>query len=210
VWKSLGFAAAIALVVVGAEAQTIPAMPPGAEAAEARLLVKVGPQTRAFIRQEVARQRGNQVFSEALAAPIRRSVGNLGDADIEALTFLVMMEAAKSQQEDLKAIMAGVKAINDAKETSRRSAARNGSPNAPRPRAAINRATISVVPRSKQDIDNQIDRVKNDLDSMSEMGEMESLRLQMAMDRMSRLMQTLSNLSKKISDTNATITQNLK
>jgi hypothetical protein len=210
VWKCLGFAAVIALFVVGAAAQTIPVMPPGAEAAEARLLVKVGPQTRAFIRQEVARQRGNQVFSESLAAPIRRNVGNLGDADIEALTFLIMMEAAKSQQEDLKAIMDGVKAINDAKETSRRGAARSGSPNAPRPRVAINRAMISVAPRSKQDIDNQIDRVKNDLDSMSEMGEMESLRLQMAMDRMSKLMQTLSNLSKKISDTNATITQNLK
>jgi len=207
---SLGLAVVFALVFAGAEAQTIPAMPPGAEAAEERLLMKVGPQTRAFIRQEVARQRGNQVFSESLSAPIRRSVGNLGDADIEALTFLVMMEAAKSQQEDLKAIMDGVKAINDAKETSRRGAARNASPNAPRPRAAINRAAMSVVPRSKQDIAAQIERVKNDIDSMSEMGEMESLRLQMAMDRMSKMMSTLSNLAKKISDTSATITQNLK
>ena len=35
---------------------------------------------------------------------------------------------------------------------------------------------------------------------MSEMGEMESLRLQMAMDWMSKMMSTLSNLLKKISD----------
>jgi hypothetical protein len=48
------------------------------------------------------------------------------------------------------------------------------------------------------------------LDSMSEMGEMESLRLQMAMDRLSKLMTTLSNVLKKISDTNNAITQNIK
>jgi hypothetical protein len=39
---------------------------------------------------------------------------------------------------------------------------------------------------------------------------MESLRLQMAMDRMSKMMSTLSNLLKKISDTASSITSNLK
>ena len=48
------------------------------------------------------------------------------------------------------------------------------------------------------------------IDSLSEMDELESLRLQMAMDRMSKLMSTLSNLLKKQSDTAAAITQNLK
>ncbi len=48
------------------------------------------------------------------------------------------------------------------------------------------------------------------LDSMSEMGEMESLRLQMAMDRLSKFMSTLSNLLKKSSDTASGIVQNLK
>jgi hypothetical protein len=48
------------------------------------------------------------------------------------------------------------------------------------------------------------------LDSMSEMGEMESLRLQMAMDRLSKFMNTLSNLLKKFSDTASGIVQNLK
>jgi hypothetical protein len=52
--------------------------------------------------------------------------------------------------------------------------------------------------------------VKNKLDSMSEMGEMESLRMQMAMDRLSKLMSTLSNLLKKSSSTGQSITQNIK
>lgn len=59
-------------------------------------------------------------------------------------------------------------------------------------------------------IDDSIDKAKTDLDSMSEMGEMESLRLQKAMDQLSKMMSTLSNLLKKISDTASSITQNLK
>jgi hypothetical protein len=43
-----------------------------------------------------------------------------------------------------------------------------------------------------------------------ELGEMESLRLQMAMDRMSKMMSTLSNLLEKISDTGASIVGNIK
>ena len=48
------------------------------------------------------------------------------------------------------------------------------------------------------------------MDNMSEMGEMESLRLQMAMDRLSKAMSALSNLMKKINDTASGITQNIK
>jgi hypothetical protein len=63
---------------------------------------------------------------------------------------------------------------------------------------------------TKAKIDSAIDKAKSDLDSMSEMGETESLRLQMAMDRMSKMMSTLSNLLKKESDTAEGITANLK
>ena len=48
------------------------------------------------------------------------------------------------------------------------------------------------------------------LDSLSEMGETESLRLQMAMDRLSEMMSTLSNVLQKIDETQAAITQNIK
>jgi hypothetical protein len=39
-------------------------------------------------------------------------LGSLPEGDIQALAFLVLMQASKSAQEDLKAIMAGVKAIH--------------------------------------------------------------------------------------------------
>jgi hypothetical protein len=56
----------------------------------------------------------------------------------------------------------------------------------------------------------KMESVANDIDSLSEMSEMESLRLQMAMDRLSKLMSTLSNILKKTSDTASQITQNMK
>jgi len=52
--------------------------------------------------------------------------------------------------------------------------------------------------------------VRGRLDSIGEIGETEALRLQMATDRLSKLMSTLSNLLKKISDTQQSIVQNLK
>ncbi|MBA3754515.1 MAG: type II toxin-antitoxin system ParD family antitoxin, partial [Nitrospira sp.] len=42
-------------------------------------------------------------------------LGSMGDGNIEAMAFLVMMEAAKSAREDLKEIMEEMKAINRAK-----------------------------------------------------------------------------------------------
>jgi hypothetical protein len=51
---------------------------------------------------------------------------------------------------------------------------------------------------------------ETDLDSMSEMTEMETMRLQMAMDRRSKMMSTLSNIMKNISETANSIVQNLK
>lgn len=63
---------------------------------------------------------------------------------------------------------------------------------------------------TKAELDSQIDQLKTDLESMSEIGEMESLRLQMAMDRTAKMMSTLSNLLKKISDTQQSVVQNIK
>jgi hypothetical protein len=54
------------------------------------------------------------------------------------------------------------------------------------------------------------DGLKDQLDSMSEMSEMTSLRLQMAIDRRFKLLETLSNIMRKISTTADSLVQNLK
>jgi hypothetical protein len=52
--------------------------------------------------------------------------------------------------------------------------------------------------------------LQGELDGMNGMSEMTSLRLQMAVDRRSKLMITLSNVMKKMSDTQESIVENLK
>lgn len=74
-------------------------------------------------------------------------------------------------------------------------------------------AVISLVDDkivSKAQLEAAADAIRNELDSMSELGEMESLRLQLAMDRMSKFMSALSNLLNKVSDTSEGIIDNLK
>ena len=71
-----------------------------------------------------------------------------------------------------------------------------------------------IIPGNDEMTEEELDEVsggiRKGLDSKSEMGEMESLRLQMAMDRMSKMMSTLSNIEKKASAAGAAITQNIK
>ncbi len=163
------------------------------------------------------------------AAP---SVG-LGSADIEALCFIVLMEASKSSQEDLKTIMEGVKNINKQKEHLRqltndvkrvRAGSRPNdtpcaSPDCKALAASLQTLTGQLPPKARftappiatmGDLGRAEDKLKDSLDSLSEMGEMESLRLQTAMDRRSKAMETLSNLMKKFSDTSDVIIANLK
>ena len=63
---------------------------------------------------------------------------------------------------------------------------------------------------SSEDVGAARDTIQGKLDSLSELGEMESLRLQMAMDRLTKLRSTLANLRKQASDTASTITGNLE
>jgi hypothetical protein len=51
---------------------------------------------------------------------------------------------------------------------------------------------------------------KADISSMSELSELECMRLQMAMDRMSKMAETLSNILTKMSDTSEEIIKNIK
>jgi hypothetical protein len=101
-----------------------PAFPPGAEAREARLLTKVGPQTRAWIQREGVREAALDNISEEVAIDaVQNNFGDTyglgGDSDVAALAFIVLMEASKSAQADLKSIMDGVKQLNDQKQALR-------------------------------------------------------------------------------------------
>jgi hypothetical protein len=163
---------------------------------------------------------------------------NLQDADIEAVAFIVLMEATKAAEDDLKTIMDGVKLINKQKEglrsvmndvnqqTAALGKVQPSTPcNTPVCRSLSSRVSQieSQTPASPKfrriqvrpnptfaDVKAVQSDLKSKLDSMSEMGETESLRLQMVMDRRSKFLEALSNLMKKTSDTSDSVIKNIK
>jgi putative addiction module CopG family antidote len=215
--------------------------------------VSLSPALKRFVDEQVTTGRyvdASEVIRQALRLMQSRThiaaLDGAANEDIMALAFIVLMEAAKSAREDLRAIMEGVKAINAAKQGwrdlrdkvgrdvaandrvepgqrpldfSRGMGSERGYHHARVPRldpdcpggvcfeeADLHPAKIERV----EDLRIVAETVKNRLDSLSEMGEMESLRLQMAMDRLSKLMATLSNVLRKSSDAAASIIDNLK
>ncbi len=132
--------------------------------------------------------------------------GDSENAEIEALAFIVLMEASKSAEEDLKEIMASVKAIAQAKTAVRVS-----------PRGRTSKSSVDVESILQvmlavygKERDEEIETLQRDLDAGAELSELDSLRLQIEMDRNSKMMSALSNLLKKLADTNSSIVQNLK
>lgn len=135
------------------------------------------------------------------------AIGTSGpDADIESLAFIVLMQMAREAAEDLKAIMAEVKAINNKKAAQRelladlREIAADGG----------EVGDCRREPCEAPSLEARIAEVQDELDAMNEQSELLTLRLQMSMDRHARLLQTLSNIMKKISDTADQIVSNLK
>lgn len=190
--------------------QSPPELPAGAEALAARLLTRVGPQTQAWIRAEAARARAGDRVSEleaTQAVRANRSLGNLTDGDVAVLAFLVLMEAQKSAQEDIRSMLTQTRRINDANASVRQTPA--SAPAAPVLRSpALTTAMRSASPSTGSGA--RQERAQGDINAANELDEMESLRLQTAMDRRSKAMTALSNLMKKMTDTAQSITQNLK
>ena len=85
---------------------------------------RFSPQVRAWasLRAAGLARVGEIPDAEDMPGYLRKAgfglLGDMSNGDIMALAFLVLMEAAKGAEEDLKAIMARVKAINSAKHKS--------------------------------------------------------------------------------------------
>lgn len=208
---------------------------PDAEAFFKKAMSSINPQHVAWVKKtaKTANEKNMTDADVKTEATNWAVLGNLNSGDIEALCFLVMMQASKSSQEDLKAIMAKVKAINNQKQQQREmlskmqqqqslSQVQLDSFNLLKNKMIAlqkhqNPDTVRYIKSGivrnqivKVDVGRKIEEIKRDLDSMSEMGEEQQLKMQMYMDRRSKIMETLSNLMKKISDTQDEIIKNMK
>lgn len=170
---------------------------------EEALLGKISAEQRSKVAA-AAKSLPSRVSAAAKATPAKTldqlgkeaaTAAGLGGADIESLVFLVLMQAAKSAQEDLKAIMASVKAVKVA-----RMCKDNACLAAMKPAAEYDQKTLDAMRAS----------VKGKLEGLSELGEMESLRLQTASDRFSRFVAAANSITQKASDSNQGVIQKTK
>jgi hypothetical protein len=167
------------------------------------------------------------------AATSYAKLGGMNEMDIEALCFLVLMQSGKSAREDLKAIMAKVKAINkqkqevrDALERTKRSktmtrlqldsfkllnskviALKQGQD--PNTLKLVNTGNGSAQATAAQ-VDQELKKLQDSKDSLSEMGEEQQLKMQRYTERMSKADKAASDLLKKFSETASQIVQNWK
>jgi putative addiction module CopG family antidote len=170
-------------------------------------------------------------------------LGDVNGADIGSLAFLVLMQATRDAEEDLKEIMNEVKARNAAKRKLRELQRKvkcdianstgqtrpKFGPNGMGTERAYHHVLMPVMdPCSESGVrsietdwhqgriadlatlESIRDKLGDELDNISEFSEMDALRLQMIMDRRSKIISTLSNILKKVSSTGEAITQNLK
>jgi hypothetical protein len=176
----------------------------------------------------------------SLEGAIQSRFGGLtvGGSDIAAMAYLVLMEATSDADKDLQAIMAAVQSENQAKQQLRDllnkvnqlyASMATVSPNTPCTSPPCNNLSVefagaaAAAGRAGQPLRTNFTgpltpgRLRQiqatlgaDLNSMNEMSEMTSMRLQMAMDRRSKFVDTLSNVLKQIDGTAESIVANMK
>ena len=114
-----------------------------------------------------------------------------GTGDIETLVERVLTEAARDAEQDLRNILEEVRRVLAQKARLR-----------------------ELVEELRKESDELRDRLENEfadvLDTLASDDQEATLRLQAALDRRSKLFQALSNVLKKLSDTDRQIAQNLK
>jgi hypothetical protein len=158
--------------------------------------------------------------------------------DINALVVIVMMQTLTESEKDLQDMMLKMQIITDAKQKLRDLLSQtqleikaNESLDA---KEMCQTALCKSLPANLGDISNATGNLQkpvrisipakltfadlrtlptqfqSNIDSLSDIGQAQQLQIQMLMDRRSKLIETMSNIMKSISDTQSTIIQNIK
>ena len=192
--------AALAACGLASQAAAKPDYPPGALDRRQQIMPHIGPVTRAWVAGE-ARRLADGTASDVTGDIHGADLGIPAGADVEELAFVVLMQATEDQDQDLQEIMTQVQAQTKAKQALRQQLQTVNTDNA-------NLATNSGQPSSEAARGRRIEGAGPG--KTSDMSEQLELKLQMAQQRYSQLMQMLSNVMRSLSDTGSAIIANLK
>lgn len=209
------------------------ALPTEAEVFFQKAMTQINPKHVAWIKGTVIDVNSKKLDENAVndLSKSYGQVSDLGNMDIMALGFLVIMQASKNASNDLKEIEEAVKAINKQKDTMRDAVQLLKEQQAGKKEISryqydflkdlkTDLLTLQKTDTSKK-INNkavvtaeEIDQLKYDLkdklDTLGSISEKLTLQIQMYQDRYNRFINWLLSFMKKISDTQDSIINNLK
>lgn len=173
---------------------------------------------------EQARRQAQQPDRAALEAAIHSRFKGVSfeNADLAAIAFLVMMEAAHDAHDDLKALAEKMESLNQKKQELRDRQSALEEERGQRGKADSAQkcltAGCALLARSLgftrtltyADLDTASDNLRQELDSLSASSEELQLKMQQILERRNKMLQMVSNLLRKVSDSSSAIIANLK
>lgn len=177
-----------------------------------------------------AAKRAEAMTENAIADAARTEAAKIvSSGDIDSLVALVMMEAARDAREDLRALLAEMKKVNAEREKLRSAindlAAKVEAKKAPAPaylkkittaKTANLQIAYAVLPEVSATVCEVkvdaicLDEYRQKADALEEIGEELSLKVQTYTERRAKLLQAISSMLKKVSETSDTSIAKLK
>lgn len=212
--KNSLFLSILLLFIITVNAQTNTGIPPRADTLYNKLMAAANPVKKNWVYKTAIKYRGKEITELKAMNEVTNAssiLGKMSEGNIEALAFLVLMQASKSAEEDLRNMMAGIKTTNNAKANQRDQI--QDYQNKKNETLLKTRDEYSVLKKDSVKIItiNPAFKIQaTGKDNLNEMDQQQQLRLQMVMDRKQKTTEAISNLLKKIADTEQEIIQNIK
>ena len=203
-----------------------------------RMFAKLAPSARIKVQEAADRllQSPNSLQNKARQATIQAfpALTNASSADVDAVVFVVMSQAASDSQSDLQAVMNNMQAINAQKANLRNQINKVNSllasqkPNVPRKpyhfklaRTPHLRLAYPILPPtvelpsnlptlSQSNLQALLEQLQEEQNALTDMSTQDQMALQQAMQQKSQFEEMLSNMLKSMSDTDSGIISNIK
>lgn len=158
---------------------------------------KITLATRTFVNKVVSSKGDENLYG--IAVDVLNDKFD-SQCDIDALIMLVMFEFWQSEEEALKKLLEEIHRMNQIKKRQREYLIY----------LKKLKAKLKTVKGEFKDSKKELDDQENNIVFLSGLTEETSLKLQIALERRSKIMQTLSSILKKVSQTQDSIIQNIK
>lgn len=164
-------------------AQVPTAMPPDANAFYISAMPAVRQQVRDIVLHTADAMKHHRANADSLLQKLRTNkvLRAMSNNDIEGITVLILVQASKEADSDLKLVVLGMSRRNEQKQQQR---------------------TITQTVSVNND--------ENKTKSIDEINDMQNSKLQLIMDRKRRMAEEITNVMEKISGTQQNIIDNLK